>query len=166
MAFDRKTYTDAYNKSKYQERKEYNRQWYQTHKAKNKVSVSYDRDYLNKMSNANYHKNKHKKKHIQAWRNMLKRTLKHKGVKKTQSTLSMLGYTSEQLKQRIECQFTFNMDWSNYGSYWEIDHRKPVAMFDKQTPAHIVNALCNLQPLPITINRQKSKKFGKAKLES
>jgi len=163
MAFNRKAYIDAYNKSKYQERKEYNRQWYQTHKAKNKVSISYDRDYRNKLSNANYHKNKHKKKHTQAWRNMLKRTLEYKGVQKTRSTLSLLGYTSEQLKRRIECQFTSGMDWNNYGTYWEIDHKKAVANFDKQTPVHIVNALCNLQPLPIHVNRQKSKKVWKSK---
>lgn len=163
MAFDRKAYIDAYNKSKYQERKEYNRQWYQTNKAKNKVSVSYDREYLNKLSNKNYHKNKHKKKHIQAWRNILKRTLIYKGIKKNSSTFDFLGYTPEQLKQRIECQFTPEMDWKNYGSYWEIDHKKAIANFDKQTPASIVNALCNLQPLPISVNRQKSKKSWRVK---
>jgi hypothetical protein len=161
MAFDRKAYTSAYNKSKYQERKEYNRQWYQTHKAKNKISVSYSKEYRIKASNENYHKNKHKKKHIQAWRNMLKRTLEYKGIKKNSSTLKLLGYTSEQLKQRIEYQFTPEMNWDNHGDYWEIDHKKPVAAFSKDTPPHIVNALSNLQPLLVNINRQKSKKIWK-----
>jgi hypothetical protein len=161
MAFDRKAYISAYNKAHYQERKEYNQQWYQTYKAKNKISISYDRDYLNKLSNKNYHKNKHKKKHIQAWRNMLKRTLEYKGIKKNSSTLNLLGYTASQLKQRIEYQFTSEMNWENYGTYWEIDHKKSIAKFDRQTSPHIVNALCNLQPLPIITNRQKSKKVWK-----
>jgi hypothetical protein len=161
MAFDRKAYTSAYNKSKYQERKEYNRQWYQTHKAKNKVSISYDKEYINKLSNNYYHKHKHNRKHIQAWRNLLKRTLEYKGIKKNASTFDLLGYTNEQLKQRIEFQFTSEMNWGNYGTYWEIDHKKPVATFTKDTPPHIVNALSNLQPLLVSINRKKSKKIWK-----
>jgi hypothetical protein len=93
---------------------------------------------------------------------MLKRTLEYKGVQKNRSTFELLGYTSEQLKQRIEYQFTPEMNWNNYGTYWEIDHKKAVANFDRQTPVHIVNALCNLQPLPIRVNRQKSKKIWKS----
>ena len=161
MAFDRKAYISAYNKSHYRERKVYNQQWYQTYKAKNKISVSYDKEYINKLSNANYHKNKHKKKHIQAWRNMLKRTLEYKGIKKKASTLNLLGYTSQQLKQRIEYQFKTGMDWNNYGIYWEIDHKKAISRFNKDTPSNIVNALSNLQPLIIPINRRKSKKIWK-----
>ena len=161
MAFDRKAYITAYNKSKYQERKEYNKQWYQTHKAKNKVNKCFDQEYYNACSNKSYHKNKHKKKYIQAWRNMLKRTLEYKGIKKISSTFSLLGYTAEQLKQRIEYQFTSEMNWDNYGTYWEIDHKKSIVSFDCQVPSYIVNALCNLQPLPIPINRQKSKKTWK-----
>jgi hypothetical protein len=161
MSFDRKAYISAYNKSHYQERKAYNQQWYQTHKAKNKISVSYDKEYLNKLSNANYHKNKHKKKHIHAWRNILKRTLEYKGVKKSASTLELLGYTAQQLKQRIECQFNNGMSWDNYGTYWEIDHKKAVSRFNENTLPSVVNALSNLQPLIILINRRKSKKIWK-----
>ncbi len=161
MAFDRKAYIDAYNKSKYQERKQYNRQWYQTNKAKNKVNISDDKDYHNKSSNRSYHKNKCKRKHIHVWRNILKRTLEYKGVRKISSTQELLKYTPEQLKQRMEYQFTPDMNWSNYGTYWEIDHKKPIAKFNVQTPPHIANALCNLQPLPVSINRQKSDKIWK-----
>jgi hypothetical protein len=200
MAFDRKAYLAAYNKSHYQnnkekrkqqatewyyanqekainnvltyyknnkkeiqeDRKEYNKQWRENNKDKIKNYGVINRDRYNELNNIYYHKTKHKKKHTQAWRNMLKRTLEYKGVQKNRSTFELLGYTSEQLKQRIEYQFTSKMDWSNYGTYWEIDHKKAVANFDKQTPVHIVNALCNLQPLPIQVNRQKSKKIWKS----
>ena len=67
-------------------------------------------------------------------------------VNKNDRTHNMLGYTWELLKKRLECQFTDGMSWSNYGE-WHIDHKKPVSAFDLNTPAHIINALCNLQPL-------------------
>lgn len=114
----------------------------------------------NKSSNKSYHKNKHKKKHISAWRNLLKRTLEYKGVQKDKSTYSLLGYTNLQLKQRLEYQFTNKMSWDNYGIYWEIDHKKPVSLFNKETPSAIINALCNLQPLTVSDNRKKSKQFN------
>jgi hypothetical protein len=157
MAFNRKEYISNYNKEKYQERKIYNRLWYQKYKAKNKPSVSYSKEYINKASNASYHKNKHKKRHIQAWRNMLRRTLEYQNIKKKSSTFDSLRYTPEQLKQKIEMQFNSGMTWENYGTFWEIDHRKAVAKFNKQTPPYIVNALCNLKPLLVTENRRKSK---------
>lgn len=67
-------------------------------------------------------------------------------VNKTDRTHKMLGYTWEQLKQRLECQFTEGMSWNNYGE-WHIDHKKPVSMFEVEAPAHTINVLCNLQPL-------------------
>jgi hypothetical protein len=196
MAFDRKAYISAYNKSHYQENKEKRKQqatnWYYSNqdkakenvikrynrnkesiKAKNRIyniewrkhNPEYSKEWrqnnqqlYNDLSNRNYHRNKHKKKHIQAWRNILKRTLEYKGIKKKASTLDLLGYTSQQLKQRIECQFKTGMDWNNYGIYWEIDHKKAISRFNKNASPSIVNALSNLQPLIVPDNRKKSKK--------
>lgn len=50
------------------------------------------------------------------------------------------------LKSSYEQLFTEGMSWENYGE-WHIDHIKPVASFNKDTPMNIVNALSNLQPL-------------------
>lgn len=76
-------------------------------------------------------------------------------------TLDLLGYTVERFKTRIEYQFTDKMNWSNYGSYWEIDHIKPIDRFIKQgeTRAHIINALSNLRPLSVSENRSKGNTF-------
>lgn len=103
---------------------------------------------INKMKKTrnDYLKNKRKTdkkfKLTELMRSLLRRSL----VKKQNSTQKMLGYTWEQLKQRLECQFTNGMSWDNYGE-WHIDHKKPVSMFEVGAPAHTINALCNLQPL-------------------
>lgn len=68
------------------------------------------------------------------------------GKKKNASTLEMLGYTANDLKQHIESLWTPGMDWGNYGE-WHIDHIKEVATFHPDTPASVVNTLSNLRPL-------------------
>jgi hypothetical protein len=53
------------------------------------------------------------------------------------------------------------MNWSNHGSYWEVDHIIPCDNFNMQDFEQ--QKLCfhytNLQPLTITENRQKSNKI-------
>lgn len=83
-----------------------------------------------------------------AARNMLKRVLYKGNQEKTGGTYEMLGYTREQLMDRLESQFKDGMSWKNYGD-WHIDHIIPVSWFinnDKFDPKEI-NALSNLQPL-------------------
>ena len=50
------------------------------------------------------------------------------------------------------------MSWDNYGK-WHVDHKKPISLFNKNTPAHIVNALSNLQPLWAKDNLSKGKRL-------
>lgn len=169
-----------YNKQWYHSNKEKVKEWVNQYceKNKDKIKIYHNEYYLNNKekfknnfiknfnkekhnlySNKSYHKNKGKNKHIQAWRNILKRTLQYQNIKKESTTLYLLGYNSEKLKQRIEFQFTLEMSWENYGSYWEIDHIKPVSKFPPSTPPNIVNSLCNLKPLLVSENRKKSNKF-------
>lgn len=80
-------------------------------------------------------------------------------LNKKDRTSKLLGYTFKKLKQRIECQFKNEMSWENYGK-WHIDHKKPLSKFDlKITPPHIVNALCNLQPLWASDNLSKGNRY-------
>ena len=58
----------------------------------------------------------------------------------------------------MECQFKDGMSWENYGK-WEIDHKKPISKFDKDSDIRLINALCNLQPLWKSDNRSKGSKF-------
>ena len=91
-------------------------------------------------------KHKEKNPHIYAWRTMLHNTLKRFGTSKEDTTINLLGYSAEQLKLRLECQFKDGICWENYGE-WHIDHKKPVSSFPPDTDMSIVNALSNLQPL-------------------
>jgi len=96
--------------------------------------------------------------HIYAWRTILSSVLRRMGGKKEKTTLEILGYSAKELKNYIEILFTENMSWDNWGE-WEIDHIKPVSLFDKNTDIKIVNGLSNLQPLWKEENRKKSNKF-------
>lgn len=42
---------------------------------------------------------------------------------------NLLGYTLTDLKNTLERQFTANMNWDNFGSYWWIDKILPRAIF-------------------------------------
>ena len=73
----------------------------------------------------------------------------------------LVGYTFEDLTKHLESQFTPEMSWENYGSYWEIDHIIPQNIFsilsadDKQFK--ICWSLMNLRPLEKSLNRQRPK---------
>jgi hypothetical protein len=138
----RKTYLN--NKDKENAR---SRKWNQDNKETHRI-------YKNKYSKEYYRKNKTKL----ICRSMLHRALKCLGTKKSASTNKMLGYSPEQLKQRIESQFILGMTWDNYGK-WHIDHKKPLSKFSKNTPIYIVNALSNLQPLWSIDNLKKHNKL-------
>lgn len=71
---------------------------------------------------------------------------------KTQTTLEYLGCSIDQYKKHLESQFTSEMTWDNWGTYWEIDHIIPLS---KGGTFHFSNT----QPLSITENRKKSNKI-------
>ena len=72
---------------------------------------------------------------------------------KDRSTLEYLGCSVDQYKIHLESQFTPEMNWENWGSYWEIDHIVPLS---KGGTFHFSNT----QPLTITDNRKKSNKIA------
>jgi hypothetical protein len=62
----------------------------------------------------------------------------------------------------LEKLFTPEMSWENYGTYWSIDHKAPVAVFNFEKPTDVEFRLCwsikNLQPLEKIANIKKGKK--------
>jgi len=42
---------------------------------------------------------------------------------------NLLGYTLNDLKNHLELQFTKNMNWNNFGSYWWIDKIIPKSIY-------------------------------------
>jgi len=144
------------NKIDYSENKEeHNQRTKQWHKN--------NRDYHNKKMKEHYNNNKD---YYRKWtRNKMKIDplfrLKHsinalinhhlkRG--KTQRSLKYLGCNINEYKIYLESQFTPKMNWENYGTYWEIDHKFPLAKGGSFNYK-------NTRPLTITENRIKSDKI-------
>lgn len=64
-------------------------------------------------------------------------------------------YTADQLRFHLQCQFTRRMNWSNYASYWEVDHIRPCHQFDLTCleDCQVCFGLENLRPLSVRVNR-------------
>lgn len=79
----------------------------------------------------------------------LYQALKAQNSTKSNKTFNLLGCFIEQFKQYIEQQFLPEMNWSNHGTVWEIDHIKPCSSFNLTDPKE--QAKCfhytNMQPL-------------------
>lgn len=75
------------------------------------------------------------------------------------SAVGIIWYTLEDLKQHLESQFTPEMNWSNYGEYWELDHIIPQNLFNFKSMNDIDFQICwslnNLRPLTRKENRSR-----------
>lgn len=81
---------------------------------------------------------------------------------KTQSVIKYIGCTLQEYNDHIESKFKPEMNWNNYGVYWEIDHIIPISSFDLSISEEANKAFhfTNTQPLTITENRRKSNKMA------
>lgn len=73
----------------------------------------------------------------------------------------LVGCSTQSLRTHLESLFQAEMNWSNYGSYWELDHKIPVNSFnihDRQQRLACFH-FTNLQPLSKHQNRKKSTKI-------
>ena len=88
-----------------------------------------------------------------------------KGTKAGRHWETLVNFTIDHLKRHLERLFTPEMTWANYGTYWHIDHKIPIAVFNFEKPEHIDFQLCwsleNLQPLQATKNISKGCKLLK-----
>lgn len=80
-------------------------------------------------------------------------------VRSSISSVSDLGMPIEQFKLYLEKQFTPEMTWENYGSYWHIDHIMQLNRFDLTDPYQCAMAChyTNLRPLPASDNLRRPK---------
>jgi hypothetical protein len=154
-----------YNKKHYQLNKEIHNQrtksYYENHKEDhNQRMKSYREKNPNYMKEW-YSKNQeeYNQKQREKWNNnpvhRLKsniRTRIYQAIKnKSESTFNLLGCPIEEYKLYLEQQFDKNMNWDNYGTYWEIDHTIPLS---KDGSFHYTNTT----PMIISENRKKSNK--------
>jgi hypothetical protein len=80
---------------------------------------------------------------------------------KKEHTFDYVGLSHEEFRDWLLYQFDKNMNWDNYGSYWQIDHVVPCASFDltKEEDIHKCNHWTNLRPLDKKTNNSKSSKI-------
>lgn len=87
------------------------------------------------------------------------------GSKENQHWETLVDFTVDQLKGHLEKLFKPGMTWENYGTYWHIDHKTPIAVFNFEKPEDIDFKICwslkNLQPLEASINMSKGAKIDK-----
>jgi len=83
-------------------------------------------------------------------------------VRKNGSCFDFVDYDLKQLMRHLEKQFTPEMTWDNYGSYWHVDHIDPVSFFniERYGDAEFRRcwALTNLRPLEAKANLSKGDK--------
>ena len=76
----------------------------------------------------------------------------------------LVGFTADQLKKHLEKHFNPGMTWENYGTYWHIDHKIPIAVFNFIKPGDLDFRRCwalgNLQPLEAIDNIKKGAKIN------
>lgn len=80
-----------------------------------------------------------------------------RGFKNGKHWEALTGYTVTNLKTHLESMFDDKMTWDNYGSYWHVDHVKPLYFFDCSNKKKFKKAwsLLNLRPLEAKANMSK-----------
>lgn len=81
--------------------------------------------------------------------------------KKHHYTMKLIGCSPDQLITYLENKLQKGMTWENYGTYWHIDHIKPLAKFDLSKDEEIEKCFhfSNLQPLTAKENLEKGDKL-------
>jgi hypothetical protein len=77
------------------------------------------------------------------------------------NALNVVGCTRKQLQEHLQSQFTKQIHWNNYGTYWHVDHIVPVSHFDLTNPEHVklVHHYTNLRPMEAAANMMRGNKI-------
>ncbi len=80
--------------------------------------------------------------------------------KKVGSAVKDLGCSLDDFQLYLEAKFTLEMSFDNHGSYWQIDHIKPLSSFDLTDQKQLLVAChyTNLQPLTVAEHKKKTKR--------
>jgi len=92
-------------------------------------------------------------------RTLIRNSFNRNFTKKSKKTADILGCTFEEFKIYLEKQFDDKMNWDNQGSYWHMDHIKPVSLATNEQELIELNHYTNFQPLEKYENLSKSNKY-------
>ena len=93
------------------------------------------------------------------YKNVLSRASKYKkkkGIVTLKTYSEILGCSREYLAKHLESKFDENMNWSNYGSYWEVDHEIELFRCHDVQDFELINHFTNLRPLEKNKNRMRN----------
>lgn len=85
--------------------------------------------------------------------------LKRGFTKKSKKTTDILGCSFEEFYKYLESKFDEHMNWGNQGTYWHLDHIKPISLAKSEKEAYELNHYTNFQPLYWLYNIHKGNKF-------
>jgi hypothetical protein len=77
---------------------------------------------------------------------------------KNNTTMNYIGCNIQYLREWFEYNFTKEMKWENYGSYWSIDHVIPVCKFDLTKEDEKFKCWNWSNMVPVTVKYNSSKK--------
>ena len=77
---------------------------------------------------------------------------------KNDSTMNYIGCNIPYLREWFEYNFTTEMNWENYASYWSIDHIIPVSKFDLTVEDEKLKCWNWSNMMPVTVKFNSSKR--------
>lgn len=81
-------------------------------------------------------------------RTLISQSFKGQFTKKSKKTIEILGCNSfDEFKIHIESKFTDEMNWGNYASYWQLDHKTPISLAKNEKEVYELNHYTNFQPM-------------------
>jgi hypothetical protein len=91
-------------------------------------------------------------------RNRIRNALKRGQTLKQDTSTNLIDCTFDEYRNWLGYQFDSNMSWSNYGSYWTVDHVVPCASFDLNNVENQKECFNwrNCRPLKASRNSSKS----------
>lgn len=92
-------------------------------------------------------------------RTLIRMSLKNQFTEKSKKTQEILGCSFEEFKIYLESKFDENMNWDNQGSYWHMDHIKPISLANTKEEVYELNHYTNFQPLYWVDNLSKGNKY-------
>ena len=130
-------------KEKYHNNKEKIKEVGKKWREKNKEHL---REYKNK-----YQKDRKKIDHLYklkiSIRSLISTSFKNGFTNKSKKTKDILGCSFEDFKIYLENQFSEDMTWENYGTYWHLDHKIPASWAENDEHLYELNHYTNFQPL-------------------
>lgn len=171
--YNQENYDSSYHKDYREKNKELisikRKEYYQKNKEKVKQKVrnyiSENRDFVNQRKKENRDKNKdyHNERNreyvknrkendplyrlICSIRTLITQSFKGQFTRKSKKTLQILGCSFEEFKIHIESLFTEEMNWSNYATYWQLDHKTPISWAKNEEDVYKLNHYTNFQPM-------------------